>query len=222
MKTLTLTPQQEAFCCAYVETGSATAAYERAYDTSRMKRKTVWEKASLLLKNGKVRARVTELTRDAAERAGITKERWFRELAALGFASLSDVQPWNEDGIERLIPSAELPASTRAAVKGMKTKRRREVRGRGEDAETWEVEEVEVTMHDKKGALETIGKALGWSIEKLEHSGLDGGPIEVDSVERIISDPEAARAARLLARTLREDEPAGTSARPGGQPGKPR
>ncbi len=219
---MSLTPQQEAFACAYVETGSATEAYERAYDCSRMKRTTIYPNASRLLAHSKVAARIEELTKAAAERAGITKERWFRELAALSFSSLDDVQPWNEQGIERLIPSAELPREKRVAVKTMKTKRERQVRGRGEDADVWEVEQVEVTMHDKKGALDTIGKAMGWSIEKLEHSGPDGGPLEVESVERIIADPETARAARLIARTLREDDAEGATARTSGQPGKPR
>lgn len=61
MLALNLTPKQEAFCQVYVETGNASEAYRRCYNTSKMKDKSVWEKASELLANVKVKARVREL-----------------------------------------------------------------------------------------------------------------------------------------------------------------
>ena len=34
---MSLTPKQEAFCLAYMETGNASEAYRRAYDADNMK-----------------------------------------------------------------------------------------------------------------------------------------------------------------------------------------
>ncbi|MGY6271019.1 terminase small subunit [Achromobacter denitrificans] len=56
-----LTPKQEAFCIAYVETGNASEAYRKAYDAAQMKAASVNRKAKELLDNGKITARVAEL-----------------------------------------------------------------------------------------------------------------------------------------------------------------
>lgn len=73
-----LTIKQENFCLAYIETGNASEAYRRAYNAGKMKEKTIWEKASTLLADGKVAARTEELreaaTRKAVQRIGISKE----------------------------------------------------------------------------------------------------------------------------------------------------
>ncbi|APY15824.1 hypothetical protein GJU94_13130 [Brucella sp. 10RB9214] len=52
---MSLTPKQEAFARAYVETGNASEAYRRAYNVGdKTKPESVWVKASELLANGKV------------------------------------------------------------------------------------------------------------------------------------------------------------------------
>jgi phage terminase small subunit len=56
-----LTAKQEAFVKNIIDGMSQADAYRSAYDTKRMKDKTVWEKASALMKNDKVTARVKEL-----------------------------------------------------------------------------------------------------------------------------------------------------------------
>ncbi len=67
-----LTPKQEAFALAYIETGNASEAYRRAYDAAGMKPEVVAVKASELLKNGKVTVRVQSLQAKHAERHDIT------------------------------------------------------------------------------------------------------------------------------------------------------
>ena len=57
-----LTPKQEAFVLAYVKTGNASEAYRQVYDTN-ASAKTINEKASRLLAEGKVRARFGIMTR---------------------------------------------------------------------------------------------------------------------------------------------------------------
>ena len=72
---MTLTPKQEAFCRAYVETGCASKAYRMAYRPSRMKDKSIHEQSSKMLAMPKIASRVAELQRPAAEKASITLER---------------------------------------------------------------------------------------------------------------------------------------------------
>ena len=75
-----LTIKQEAFAHAYVETGNASEAYRRAYDTTNWTDKSVWEKASHLLANSKVRARVDQLRADIRERHTYTVDDLVAEL----------------------------------------------------------------------------------------------------------------------------------------------
>jgi phage terminase small subunit len=56
-----LTAKQEQFVKGIIDGMSQADAYRYAYDTSRMADKTVHEKASRLMSDGKVRARVQEL-----------------------------------------------------------------------------------------------------------------------------------------------------------------
>ena len=67
-----LTPKQEAFAHAYVETSNASEAYRRTYNVSNMSAPTVWVEACRLLNNPKVALRVQELQDRAMATAGIT------------------------------------------------------------------------------------------------------------------------------------------------------
>lgn len=71
-----MTPKQEAFALAYVETGNASEAYRRAYNAENMKPAVINVKASQLLHSDKVAVRVADLRQKNAqaveEKAGIT------------------------------------------------------------------------------------------------------------------------------------------------------
>ena len=56
-----LTAKQTKFVDEVSEGGSQSSAYRKAYDTSRMASKTVWEESSRLRKHPKVAARIFEL-----------------------------------------------------------------------------------------------------------------------------------------------------------------
>lgn len=77
---MNLTPKQEAFCIAYLETGNASEAYRRSYNASGMKPDTINVKASELLSNGKVSVRLAELRAPAIAKAQLTVEDLLREL----------------------------------------------------------------------------------------------------------------------------------------------
>lgn len=67
-----MTPKQEAFCLAYVETGNSSEAYRRAYNAENSKPETIHKRASELLANGEVAGRVSELKASHVERHNLT------------------------------------------------------------------------------------------------------------------------------------------------------
>jgi hypothetical protein len=74
-----ITQRQEAFCLAFIETGNASEAYRRAYKPKRMSAKSVHEKASHILAEGKVQARVVTLRKEATRALGYKVEDAMRE-----------------------------------------------------------------------------------------------------------------------------------------------
>lgn len=69
---MTLTPKQEAFAKAYVETGNASAAYRTAYGADGWTENALNVQASKMLKHPKIVLRLSELQRRAQERHDIT------------------------------------------------------------------------------------------------------------------------------------------------------
>ena len=69
---MSLTPKQEAFCQAYIETGNASEAYRRSYSVERMKPNVVNVKACQLLATANISVRVAELKAMHAERHAMT------------------------------------------------------------------------------------------------------------------------------------------------------
>lgn len=68
---------------AFIETGNASEAYRRAYRPRRMSAKSVHEKASHILAEGKVQARVADLRGKAADKVVLTLTDHLDELAKL-------------------------------------------------------------------------------------------------------------------------------------------
>jgi len=69
-----LTPKQEAFCLAYIETGNASEAYRQSYAAEKMKPATINVKASELLASGKISVRVKELRSALVDEFAVTIE----------------------------------------------------------------------------------------------------------------------------------------------------
>ena len=67
-----LTPKQESFCLAYIETGNASEAYRQAYDAENMKPETINRKAKVELDKGKIRARLEALQAEHRKRRDVT------------------------------------------------------------------------------------------------------------------------------------------------------
>lgn len=70
-----LTPKQEAFAQAYVETGNASEAYRRAYDAAKTKLETVNVEACRLLSSPKIALRIKEIQAALAAKHEITLDK---------------------------------------------------------------------------------------------------------------------------------------------------
>lgn len=75
-----LTPKQEAFCLAYIETGNASEAYRRAYDAENMSVDAVKVEASNLLKHPNISLTVQGMRQSHQERHNVTVDSLTREL----------------------------------------------------------------------------------------------------------------------------------------------
>lgn len=82
-----LTPKQEAFCAAYIETGNASEAYRRSYSAEKMKPATVNRSAKELLDNRNITARLKELQAPMIEEAQLTYGSHLKRLAELAEAA---------------------------------------------------------------------------------------------------------------------------------------
>ena len=113
-----LTASEETFCQEYVlNNGNATAAWQVAYPGSKAKIETKYSKASIMLSQEKIKARISELQEQARVKATeaftITVEqrlRWLKEITEAGLGEYID-----QNGNKR----RENLAAARAAVATM-------------------------------------------------------------------------------------------------------
>ena len=90
----TLTPKQEAFALAYVETGNAAEAYRRAYDVkAATQHSTIYSAASRLLSDAKVCARVAELQDQAAQLSLYSVKQAYEEYEVARQLALQEANP---------------------------------------------------------------------------------------------------------------------------------
>ena len=171
---MALNPRQERFVAEYLEDLNATQAAIRAGYSE----KTAGTQSFDLLQKPEIQSAIYDGRQAMAERTGVTVDRIVAELAIVAFGTLDEVAPWTEDG-PNLIPSADLTRDQRAQIASIKVKRERPWRGKGEEAEQWQVEHVEIKREDKMKAIELLGKRLGMFTDKVELSGPAGGAIPV-------------------------------------------
>lgn len=89
-----LTPKQEAFALAYVETGNAAEAYRRAYDVkAATQHSTIYSAASRLLADPKICARVAEIQDQAAHLTLYTVKQAFEEYEVARQLALQEANP---------------------------------------------------------------------------------------------------------------------------------
>ena len=107
--------------------------------------------ASVLAARPEVAARINEIKLVAAARANVTTERVLAELARIGFADITETIKII-DGKVKVADTATLSADCRAAIAEI---------SQGRDG-------IKVKLHDKRAALENLGKHLGLFKENID------------------------------------------------------
>ncbi|MGO7686260.1 terminase small subunit [Rhizobium ruizarguesonis] len=167
-----LSAKQKRFVAEYLIDLNATQAAIRAGYS----KKTATVQASRLLTNAKVQEELSKQQSKVAERLEITKERIVDELAKIGFANMLDYMRAGPDG-DPYLDFSGLTRDQAAALSEVTVEDFKD--GRGEDAR--DVRRVKFKLHDKKGALVDLAKMLGFVVERHEHTGKDGAPIQTET-----------------------------------------
>lgn len=192
-----LTPKQRAFVREYLIDLNATQAAIRAGYSEDTARAIGAEN----LTKPDIASAIEAAMKSRAERTDITADRVLKELAKIGFADIRKAVKWqsamiteedNPDGGDiaviktvvtntvQMVASDELDDETAAAIA--------EVSQNATGG-------VKIKLHDKRAALVDIGRHLGMFKDRVEHTGKDGGPIEM----REVSDLDRAKAMAFLA-----------------------
>lgn len=191
-------PKHEAFAQArYLEGKTADEAYISAgYSENRGNAARLNSNESIVKRGAEL---LDERERRLHQKFEVTKERIIAEYAKIGFADIRKTVSWqgeaiteedNPDGGDvlvikniysnavKLISSDEIDDDTAAAIA--------EVSQSAQGG-------LKIKFHDKKGALDSMAKHLGMFVEKHEHTGKDGAPIEIKRIERVIIDPRNSK-----------------------------
>lgn len=103
-----LTPKQEAFCLAYLETGNASEAYRRSYDAKNMRPETINKRASEILDNREIAGRLAELRAPIIAKAQLTVEDLLAELEEARKAALDSPMPQTSAAVSATMGKAKL------------------------------------------------------------------------------------------------------------------
>ena len=159
-----MTDRMWAFCRRYVEQGftDAAKAYRHSYANCKSQ-KAAESHASRLLTHPKVAAYLAEVKDKAKERTQITADRVLEELGKLGFANMEDYVEFGPGGVT-LNASEGMTRDTLAAVSEVS------------ESVTKDGGSIRFKLHDKRAALESIGKHFGMFTDKrdAEHGGEPG------------------------------------------------
>lgn len=146
-----LTNKQQMFVREYLVDLNATQAAIRAGYSAKT---ATWIGPQLLWKTHVAQAIQAEMDKRAAK-IDVTAEKVIAELAKMAFANLQDF--YDKDGSLKDIHS--LPRDVAAALSQVETNL----------TEACAVQKVK--LHDKRGALELLGKHLKLFTDRIEHSG---------------------------------------------------
>lgn len=159
-KAHTLTDQQERFCREYlVDRNGAQAAIRAGYAEGSAK-----VAASKLLATPKVAEWIAAASEKRNARVDLTPARLLEELGRIALADVG--QAFNTDGT--LKPIHEIPEDVRRCLSGLEVK---------QDADGVRV--TKAKFWEKTKGLELAMKHLGMLTEKFEHSGPDGGALQI-------------------------------------------
>ncbi len=154
-----MNPRHQQFAREYFLTGNASEAYRRVYPASlKWKPETVWNKASVLMKDGEVLARVAELSKAADDAATLTRSEGLKILTRMARGRIQDYM--DEHGDLDPVKIAKGGVDIQEFSKDI----------------TKFGENLKIKM-DQKGAIALIGKFCGWEAPaKVDHT-TGGAPL---------------------------------------------
>ena len=152
-----LNAKQRRFCKEYVIDLNGTQAAIRAGYS----KKTAGSQSFDLLKKPEIQAKIKQLEKTVAERLGITHESVLKELKKLAFSDMRKLTKWGENGVT-LIDSSQIDDDSAACVAEVSQTITKDGGG------------IKFKLHDKKGALEDLGRHLSMFVDKVDHSNNDG------------------------------------------------
>lgn len=164
-----LTEAQKLFCSEYVIDFNATRSYLKAYSKEKTEN-TAAVCASKLLRNANIQQFIKELQSDIGKLAGISPLKIANEYAKLAFSSIAHL---HNTWIERK-DFEELTEEQKSCIQEIDTKVKVEFQfnPETEKKEPISVEYIRVKLYDKKAALDSLNKMLGYNApDKTEHSG---------------------------------------------------
>jgi phage terminase small subunit len=182
-----LTPQQEAFCLEYCQSGNAAEAYRAAYPRSKAwKPEALWSQASRTLADPKVAARVHELQAKARALSdeqfefGVTEI--LREAVGIACSDLAELV----DDDDNVLPVKQWPKRVRRAVASLKIKPEYRTT---EDGREFIGYSKEVKFWDKNSALDKLMRINGmFEKDNEQKNPFDGLPrATLRELERVLS-----------------------------------
>lgn len=175
-----LTPKQEAFCLAYLKTGNASEAYRQAYEPKKMTDKSVNEKASQMLAMVKIRSRLKELNSKAVTDAVMTRQEALERLSRFARTDLADLVEFGTYELGEVDGEPVIQSTWR-----IKDSVLQDPEALAAIAEVNASKDgIKIKTHSPLSAIQQLAKMQGWeSATKHEHSGLNGGPIQVETVD---------------------------------------
>jgi phage terminase small subunit len=164
-----LDAREETFCMHILAGKSQTAAYKLAYQPKRAKPKTIHEKASRLMAQGKVRARLAELWAPVIAQAQMSRTEWLERLTKCCRFDLRKM--FDAQGRPKKI--TELDESEAAAIAALEVSEKLQ----GQDQTQKLKRTYKLKFMDRLNALALMGKACHWYADRLELTGRDGRPL---------------------------------------------
>ena len=165
-----LTIKQEKFCQGLFAGLSQREAYKQAYNAGNMTDTTIDVRACELAKKSKIVVRLAFLVNELKGRNMVTVERVVAEYAKIAFADIKDFLSYGTVKTRETMDKDGEPVFE--YIQMVEARPSNEIDGTM-------VNEVSIgkdgtfkfKLHDKKGALDMIGKHLGMFTDKLEVNG---------------------------------------------------
>lgn len=181
---MALTDKQARFVQEYLIDLNATQAAIRAGYAA----KDADVQGPRLLGNVGVREAIDKAQRKREKRTEITQDMVLHELAKIGFADMRKLLKWTGNATRMNVEDAEETGDVQISYANLVTlfdsdELPDDIVGAISEISQTKEGALKIKLHDKQAALVNIGKHLGMFKERVEHTGKDGGPIEIDQVK---------------------------------------